>query len=253
MPEGRTPGVLHGLWVAVGFLTRIPVGDVSRGGSVEVDTARAAPWFPVVGLAIGATSGGTYAVTSGFVSPFVAAVLALGTSLLVTGAFHHDGLADIADAFGGGWSVEERLIILKDSRLGTYGVSALAVALLLEVAAVSQLSPSDGFRALLVAHSMGRATALVPMLVAPTAGDGMGASYMERLSTPGTLLGVSFGVVITVALAPAFWPIAIAAAALSAAAVVALATAKIGGVNGDVLGAVAVMAALAILVVSGAG
>ena len=251
MSKPRRPGPLHGLWVAAGFLTRIPVGDVSRDGSVEVDTARAVPWFPLVGLAIGAIHGGTFFLASEFFAPLVAAGLATGISLLITGAFHHDGLADIADAFGGGWSVEERMIILKDSRLGTYGVSALAVALILEVVAVAQLSPSNGFRALIVAHVLGRAMALVAMLLAPRAGEGMGASYMERLFVPHVLLSVLASIALTIRVAPGFWPATLIAAAIAAVAVVALAIRKIGGVNGDVLGAVAVVSGLAVVVLSG--
>ncbi len=212
--------------------------------------ARAVPWFPVVGLIIGTFQGGVYFGASQFTAPLLAATLALGSSLLLTGAFHHDGLADIADAFGGGWTVEERLVILKDSRLGTYGVAALGTALLIEVAALSQLDPVDGLRALLVAHSLGRASALVTMLFAPTAGDGMGASYIARLSAPAVSLGVGFGVAVAVLASPTFWPLALSAAAISSAAVTALAIRKINGVNGDVLGAITVVASLAILVVS---
>ena len=251
MAEKRVPGPLHGLWVAAGFLTRVPVGDVSRGDSTQVDMARAVPWFPSIGLAIGALQGGVYFGASQLVSPLVAAILSVGASLLVTGAFHHDGLADIADAFGGGWTVEERMIILKDSRLGTYGVSALAVALILEVAAISQLSPIDSLRALVVSHSLGRATALGAMLLSPTAGNGMGASYMDRLSTPAVSLGIAVAVVAGFFVAPTAWLLALTAAAIAGAFVVALAIRKIGGVNGDVLGAVTVVAGLAVLVIAG--
>ncbi len=251
MTEPRRPGPVHGLWVAAGFLTRVPVGDVGRDGAVVVDVARAVPWFPLVGLVIGAVQGAIFYGAHEVTSPLVAAVLALATSLLITGAFHHDGLADVADAFGGGWTVEERMVILKDSRLGTYGVSALGVALLLEVAALSQLSPIDGLRALLVAQSLGRASALVTMLVAPMAGSGMGASYIARVSTPATTVGVAFAVGVAVLMSPAFWPATVAGAAIASAAVVALAVRKINGVNGDVLGAVTVVSSLAILVISG--
>lgn len=214
--------------------------------------ARAVPWFPIVGLAIGGFQGGIYLVASEFVAPLVAAILALGSSLLLTGAFHHDGLADIADAFGGGWTVEERLVILRDSRLGTYGVSALATALLLEVTALSQLTPMEGLRALLVAHSLGRASALVAMLFAPTAGDGMGASYIARLSTRSVAVGVGFGVAVAIIASPTFWPLSVGAAAISTVVVASLAVRKINGVNGDVLGAITVVSSLAILVVSSA-
>ena len=89
------------------------------------------------------------------------------------------------------------------------------------------------------------------MLLAPTAGDGMGANYMARLSAPGLSLGVLFGVIVTVIASPAFWPVPLGAAAIASAAVAALAVRKINGVNGDVLGAITVVSAVAILVVSG--
>lgn len=243
----------NSLRVATGFLTRIPVGDVSKNGTAEVDVALAVPWFPAVGLVIGALAGGTYALANEFFVPLVSACLALGLTLLITGAFHHDGLADIADAFGGGWTVEQRLEILKDSRLGTYGTAALAMALITEVASVSQLSPRDGFAALVVAHSLGRATALAAMLLAPAAGDGMGAGYMSRLSPLAVLAGIITGVIATAVLSPIFPLVTIGAAAGAGVAVVALSIRKIGGINGDVLGAVHVLAALATLVVSSAG
>lgn len=242
---------MHGLWVAAGFLTRIPVGDVTRGGTVEVDTARAVPWFPIIGLLIGAVHGGTYYLAGQLIAPVVAATLALGLSLLLTGAFHHDGLADIADAFGGGWTVEQRMEILKDSRLGTYGVAALAIALILEVGAVSQLSPTLGFEALVVAHCLGRAAALAAMVLAPTAGDGMGASYMDRLSTRLVLLSVAVAIGIGAFISPTRVVLAVAAASVASVAVVGLAIRKIGGVNGDVLGAVTVVSGVAILVIFG--
>ena len=80
----------------------------------------------------------------------------------------------------------------------------------------------------------------------------MGASYMTRISTPVVVLGVAFGVAVTAAFSPVFWPLALGAAALSTVAVATLAYRKIGGINGDVLGAIAVVSGLAILVISGA-
>lgn len=243
----------NSLHVAVGFLTRVPVGDVSRGGRAEVDIAKAVPWFPVIGVLIGSVAGGTFYLASEFFVPLVSACLAVGVTLLITGAFHHDGLADIADAFGGGWTVEQRMELLKDSRNGTYGTSALAMALITEVAAVSQLDPSEGFAALIVAHTLGRAMALAAMLLAPRAGDGMGAAYMARLSPLAATCGFFVGVVTTILLSPIFPLVTIGAATVSTIAVVALSIRKIGGINGDVLGAIHVLAALATLIVTSAG
>ena len=82
--------------VAVGFLTRIPVGDPSAGGSREVKVGRAVPWFPIVGALIGATQGGVWWLLAQGTTPLVAAAVSTTVAALITGAFHHDGLADMA-------------------------------------------------------------------------------------------------------------------------------------------------------------
>ena len=243
---------IRNLRVAIGFLTRVPVGDVSNGDPSSVRMADAVPWFPVVGAGIGLVQGAIWRGSAEALSPLVAASLATAVALLVTGAFHHDGLADIADAFGGGWSVEQRFEILKDSRLGTYGTSALAMALVIEVATVASLEPQAGFRALVVAHTLGRVVALVVMVTAPVAGDGLGASYTKELSVLRVALGVAIGIAIAAILSPVLvvWPLL--AVGLAATGVVVLAMRKIGGVTGDVLGAITVCATVASLIVTAA-
>ena len=114
-----------GLAAALQFLTRVPI---RTDGAVPHH--RAVPWFPIAGALIGAAVGGVAAGMNELVATPVAATLAVITGLLITGAFHEDGLADVADAFGGGWTVERRLEILKDSRHGTYGVAALSTSMI---------------------------------------------------------------------------------------------------------------------------
>lgn len=228
------------------------MGDVSRGGKVDVDMAKAVPWFPAVGLGIGALTGGVYVLAAELLNARVASAVAVGLSLLITGAFHHDGLADIADAFGGGWNVEQRLEILKDSRLGTYGTSALCLAILTEVLAISELNGGAAFGAIVVAHCLGRSMALAAMILGPTAGSGMGADYMNRLSPIAVLAGIVFGVIVTVIFSPIFSLVTIGVAAVPTISLVILAVRKIGGINGDVLGAIVVMSGLATLIISGA-
>jgi adenosylcobinamide-GDP ribazoletransferase len=241
----------NGLRTAVGFLTRIPI-DVP-----EPDMGRAAPWFPVVGVGIGAAQGVVLYGLGQIVPPMVAAVVAVAAAALITGAFHLDGLADVADAFGGGWDVEQRMTILKDSRLGTYGTTAAALALLTETVTLASLSPSVAFGAAVVAQCLSRSMAVATMAVAPLAGDGLGASYARSVSPLGAAAGVVVGLAITAAVlvmidGTAMGLVAAATAvglaAVAAAAMVALARSKIGGVTGDVLGAVQVLALLAILV-----
>ena len=176
----------------------------------------------------------------------------IAAALLITGAFHHDGLADIADAFGGGWTVEQRFEILKDSRLGTYGTSALTIAILIEVATVASFDAPTGFRAIIAAHALGRSAALVAMVLAPVAGDGLGASYTRELSTLRVVVGTAVGIAIAVWLSPVLFVWPLIAASIATCAVVLLAVRKIGGVTGDVLGAIAVCATIGSLVATAA-
>jgi adenosylcobinamide-GDP ribazoletransferase len=156
----------------------------------------------------------------------------------VTGGFHHDGLADVADAYGGGWDVEQRLAILKDSRHGTYGVLALVLALVVQVQALATHDPRQAFAVLVAAHSTARAGAVVLLRVAPRArGTGLGTEYARGLPAGAVILAVLGTVALDVVLLGALAAWVLAAAAVAAGAVAWLAVRKVGGVNGDALGA----------------
>lgn len=227
--------MLVNLRAAGSFLTRIPL----HNNAVETDMPAAVPWFPVIGALVGLLQGAVFLLFMQILPVSVAAVLSMMVATLVTGAFHQDGLADIADAFGGGWTTEQRMEILKDSRLGTYGVSALVLVFLLEAASLSGLTAVQGMIALVVAHSLSRSFAVAVMRLAPAAGDGLGAAYMLELKGSQVMAGGLVGLVVTLTLCGFISGIiAILFAALTAALVVALAVHKIGGINGDVLGAV---------------
>lgn len=243
---------LTDLRVAVGFLTRVPVGDVSRGDPASVRVADAVPWFPLVGALIGLVHGAAWRGLVEVLAPLPAAAVATAVALAITGAFHHDGLADMADAFGGGWTVEQRFEILKDSRLGTYGTAALAMALMIEVTAVAELSPNEGLWALVAAHAIGRAAAVITMMVAPVGGDGLGASYATELSKPAAMIGGAVAVAVMVIASPVMpvWPLV--GAAVATFAVMVLAVRKVGGFTGDVLGAITVAATVTCIVITAA-
>ena len=129
----------QGFVAAVQFLTRVPVRTKRPS-----DLSAAVVWFPVVGALVGAAVGVVAAVLGEVVPMPVAATVAVLAGVLLTGAFHEDGLADTADAIWGGWTRERRLEILKDPRHGTYGVAALAGSIVVRVVAVgaSQRRPS---------------------------------------------------------------------------------------------------------------
>lgn len=241
---------MTGLYTAVTFLTRVPL---DRGAGRPTDMVAAVPWFPVVGVLVGLAELGVFALAIWLTTPFVAAVLAVATAALITGAFHHDGLADMADAFGGGWTREQRLEILKDSRLGTYGVTALTLALALEIAVLSGFDTKTAAAAIVAGHALSRAAAVGVMgLGVTSAAPGLGSQYAANLGGGQVVIGLVVGVAAAVIAFQVWAPVVLAAAALTTAAVVQLARSKIGGVTGDVLGAIQQLSYLATLVVAAA-
>ncbi|MCL1051935.1 adenosylcobinamide-GDP ribazoletransferase [Shewanella abyssi] len=151
---------LNLFFIAMGFFTRIPMPKW-----IEVDADKlnkASRYFGVVGSLIGALSALVYSVMLYWVSPTIAIVFAMISSVFLTGGFHEDGLADTADGLGGGWTVEAKLNIMKDSRLGSYGALALVLALLLKWQLLSELAlfdPSSVSLALILGHTLSRVTA----------------------------------------------------------------------------------------------
>lgn len=237
------------LLAALQFLTRVPI-RLRR----EPSLARTVAWFPVAGALIGAAVGGVAAGMWHLTTPLVAAAVAIAVGLLITGAFHEDGLGDVADAFGGGWTVERRLEILKDSRHGTYGVAAIGASIVLRIVSLGALpGPLDMFTAAVAAHTMARvaAVAMAGSMKLATH-TGLGADYGRSTTPLRAGVGCIAGLAIT-ALAVGWWVAPLAGAALVAAVATGwLARRKIGGISGDVLGAAEQVAeCLCLVVLSG--
>lgn len=156
------------LWcIALGFFTRLPVKDIPNFQQAWLN--QASRYYGLVGLLIGGLSALTWQFSILLWPLSIAVILAMMASVLITGGFHEDGLADSWDGFGGGWSVEQKLHIMKDSRLGTYGALALILALLLKFQLLVEIAQynlpllSDInliIIALLVGHSLSRITAV---------------------------------------------------------------------------------------------
>jgi adenosylcobinamide-GDP ribazoletransferase len=236
---------VSGLIAAVQFLTRVPV-RTPRGP----DIAAAVVWFPVVGALIGAAVGGVAAGLGEVVPAAVAAAVAVLLGILVTGALHEDGLADTADALAGGWTRERRLEILDDPRHGSYGVAALCGSIVLRIVAVAALAPAAAFAGMVAAHTLARGAAVVTMGIVPLAKpNGLGAGY-ARTVTPGRAAVAGLAAVAIAALATGWWvgPLAVGAAA-AAAVVLYWAWRALGGITGDVLGAIEQVAECTVLVV----
>jgi adenosylcobinamide-GDP ribazoletransferase len=200
--------------------------------------------FPVVGAALGALGGGAYWLAREIGLPaFVAAVLAIGLLALATGGLHEDGLADTADGFGGGRTRDQKLSIMRDSRIGTYGVLALVLVTLLRVGALAAMTGAAGFAALIAAASLGRGFAALPMsLLRPARADGLGHAAGRAPGFSACLALILAVAAATLAAAGFALPwravgYAVAVAFFAVLFVALLAQRHIGGVTGDVLGA----------------
>jgi adenosylcobinamide-GDP ribazoletransferase len=236
---------VKGLLGATQFLTRVPIRLTE-----PPELTRCVPWFPFVGGMIGVAVGGVAAGLAELVPMTVAAAVAIVAGVLITGAFHEDGLADTADAFGGGWTRDQRVRILEDPLHGSYGVATLCSTLVVRILCVGSLAPASAFAGLVAAHTLGRSAAVGAMATFPLAtADGLGAGYASGLSRRSALVGILSGVGIA-AIATGWWAGPLAAAGVVAVvAVGALAMRKIGGVTGDVLGAVEQVTECLVLVV----
>lgn len=147
--------------LAVIFLTRLPI-KIEQDVSDE-DLNQATGYFPVVGLLVALLFCLVFFTSQLLIPISVSLVIAMIASLFLTGCFHEDGLADTADGLGGGWTVENKLSIMKDSRLGTYGASALFCSLLLKFTLLNSIAEVDVvylFVAVLLGHVFSRAFAV---------------------------------------------------------------------------------------------
>lgn len=234
---------------ALSLLTRVPVRSSADGAAL----ARAVPWFPVVGAGIGAVVAGAYVGLVQILPPLLAAALAVVAGAALTGAFHEDGLGDVADAFAGGWTKERRLEILDDPRLGTFGVLAVSGALLVRVSAVATLDAWSAVALLPAAHCMSRTAAIVLMRRMPLATpDGVGAGYAASLTKNQEAAAILVTCPIVGGLMNVWALPALVLCAGAALGMGTLARRKIGGISGDVLGATQQVAELAVLIMGAA-
>jgi adenosylcobinamide-GDP ribazoletransferase len=224
------------LATAAVFLTRLPLPVASP----RHDLAGAARAFPLVGIGIGLAGGFAYWLAQALgVPPTPAALLAVLTTVLLTGGLHEDGLADTADGFGGGLDRERKLAIMRDSRSGAYGLLALIFSVGLRTAALAALVlPGAATAALIAAHAGSRAA--LPALMRtldPARADGLGAAA-GRPETGATLWALGIGALVALAalgIGAGFWALLVAAGAVALTG--ALAQRQIGGYTCDVLGA----------------
>ena len=176
-----SPANLRRVWTeflcAIQFLTRVPVPSQPY----EADAlSRAVKFFPLVGLLIGASGALLHFLLAPHLPSLIVAVLILSYFVCITGCLHEDGLADAADGFGGGWSREQILIIMHDSRIGSYGAAALTLSLGARLLLISALPLAHVGQYLVAAHVLCRWTTLPLSYYLPPARAKRGSNRRPR-------------------------------------------------------------------------
>lgn len=225
--------------IALQFLTQLPAGSIRDCPPDWL--ARSAKYMPLVGAIIGAIAGAGILLSAVFFPEPLPVVIGLVLAVAITGALHEDGLADTADAFGGGRTRERRLEIMKDSSIGSYGAIALIAAFALKGSALVALDPRSAACVLIAGHAGARLAAVLTMWRLPHAGHGVAkvSQKISELTPPEVAAAIGLGLIPGFLVLPtAAFVIATLFASAAAAAVALIAQRKISGYTGDVLGAV---------------
>jgi adenosylcobinamide-GDP ribazoletransferase len=226
---------MDSFWFAAGFLTTLPVPTHTFATDAP---RRAALWFPVVGLLLGAILAGAAWGLGWLFPPAVTAGLVVALWVALTGALHLDGLADCGDGLLPPVRRERRLEIMRDPRVGAFGVTVLVLVLLLKTAALASLATT--WPALLLAPIWARWLILVAARRPSARPEGMGATLGPAPDTRRLVLASLLPLALTGGVGVWRWPVLAAAggATLAALGVLWLAQRRLGGVTGDVFGAV---------------
>jgi adenosylcobinamide-GDP ribazoletransferase len=226
---------VSGLLVAIRYLTIVPVAAHVPPAAAAL--GRAAGWFPVVGVALGAALVMVDYALGRFFHGLLAALLTVTVWKILTGGLHLDGLADCLDALGGG-TPEHRRAILSDSRIGTFGAVGLILFLMIEIVALSGMDASGRWGALLIAPAIGRATPpLLARLFAAARLDGQGAAFLAHVAPAGAAIALAVAVLVALLALRVVGLVAVVAGALAAILAGRFLARRFGGITGDVLGA----------------
>ena len=231
---------------AMAFLTVLPAASAKGEPGERLGRA----YFPAIGALTGLASGVVFVVAGALFSPWLAAVAAVATMAVLTGALHLDGLADAADGLLGGGDTARRLEVMRDPRLGSFGTTTIVLVLLGEVTAISSMSPARGLAGLAIAGALSRLAMLAVIALVPyVRPTGLGVAAFDPAHRGFDLaLGGAIAAIVCVI----DWRRALVAlplVALTTYLVVALARRRLGGATGDICGATAELSLLATLVV----
>lgn len=226
-----------GFLTAVRFLTVLPIPGAAR--VTERQLGRAAGWYPLVGALIGAILAACAWAALLLWSALPAAAVVVTVWVLLTRGLHLDGLADTFDGLGGGATRQRRLEIMKDSRVGSFGVLAVVLCLGLKLSLLAGLPKALDIRVLVVVPALGRWAMLGALVGFPAAAPaGLGALVKTHVRWPQLLLGSVTSLALAwLLLGPR--GLAAAAAAVAAGGLFALlCSRRLGGLTGDTYGAI---------------
>jgi len=237
--------LLQDVALAVQFLTRVPIR------SQTLDPARlnrAAAWFPAVGLFVGGLAALVYVLVVPYLVRGLAALLTVFVMIMVTGGLHEDGLADSADAFGGGRTREDALRIMKDSRIGSFGAIALVLSIGGRVLLLSTLPAATVVPYLVSAQVLMRCTPLpLSALLTPARErEGQGQRLAGGTSGITVVLGTAMALAVTIFLLRASALEPVLAVAMVTGATGLYYQRRLGGITGDCMGATIQLSEIAV-------
>jgi len=226
-------------FVAQTFMTRLP-SPVKLQWS-EAELASSTPWFVAVGTVVGIIAAIAWQIGFHMWSQEIAALFAITASVLATGAFHEDGLADSADGIGGAFEIEKKLTIMRDSRIGTYGSVALILTIITKFSAISLLDPGTAAGIIVGAHMLGRWTS-VPLI-----------KFASMVTTNNVICSSVAALVLSVMCFGSMTVIVLPVVLTGLWLAQRYVRRKLGGITGDVLGAVNSLTELLVYLIMSSG
>jgi adenosylcobinamide-GDP ribazoletransferase len=241
--------MLKRLATAFSFLTIFHLPGISRAETKSEDLAGSFAFFPLVGFFLGLCWLVLAYYLSAWVPPLLLAVILTAIMAIATRALHLDGLADLADGIGGGYTAERRLEIMKDSRTGAFGALALTLAVFLKTAAIQSIILRRSWAPLLVAPMLSRLAMVLASYKSTYARKegGLGKPFLEHLTGREVLIASLFSLICSLALTRLTCFLYLALALIVASSMRVLSRGWIGGITGDALGAVNEVAEIALL------
>lgn len=220
------------------FYTRIPCPKWVDHSSEMLN--KSTRYFPFIGWIVGGLTGFIYWSAVKIFPESIAILFSMASGIFITGAFHEDGFADVCDGFGGGWTKESRLNIMKDSRIGTYGSVGLLLMLLFKFFLLQELSIYNLFIVLIVAHAMSRLIPVVVIFFGTYSRDDLTSKVKpigRKISIGGFIIALLFGILPVILLQPIFLTVVILPL-ITGLLLMRYFNKRIDGYTGDCLGAI---------------